>query len=404
MPAGVGVPIRLVRNDGELIPLLAESITMTVERSVGSMAMPFTGSTRFGMDLNMSKAAIVIQGVFVDDALDRALSGTNAFGDIDFAVSEDIGIVWLTGAGAATLATVSPATYEQTILLLDSDGNNHKMRLTNGFNVGTGPTTDAGDTMLVHIGNSTTAAQVSGALVTALNQTTHPSGVSHRPGNFFTATQVNSEVASTATGGIGVNSRVRIEHDTAGVFGGKTPSFSEWNDTDVAGPNSIPRHTPFRGGKVSGASKSAGDKAMDLWGTLNNMNDGGLIVGSIGAALTILTGGSGGAWDEADGIIDFKYGDYIIGIQIPYHSLVQATGGEDYVQRNFFMPTGAHHNKLSKDSEANENSVDVEFKSYGSKGDYTGIKGTVQQFMVTYDAGETVYKYQMTFLPIDWIV
>ena len=99
-----------------------------------------------------------------------------------------------------------------------------------------------------------------------------------------------------------------------------------------------------------------------------------------------------------------KFGDYVIGIQIPYHSLVQATGGEDYVQRNFFMPMGAAHNKLSKDSTANTQSVDVEFDPHGSDGDYTGIKGTVQQFVVTYDAGETVYNYQMTFLPIDYII
>ena len=99
---------------------------------------------------------------------------------------------------------------------------------------------------------------------------------------------------------------------------------------------------------------------------------------------------------------DEESGDYIIGFQIPYQSMVQATGGEDYVQRNFFMPTASKHDKNSKGSEANRYSVDEEFTLAGYE--YKGIKGTVQQFVVTYDAGETVYNYQMTFLPIDIIM
>lgn len=404
MPAGVGVPIRLVRNDGELIPLLAESITMTVDRLVGSMAMPFTGSTRFGMDLNMSKAAIVVQGVLVDDGVSRQDQGSFSTCNIDFSLNAGYLGNWI--SPVSTLATTSPSTYDQIIQLLDKDGNNHKMRLTNALNVGTAPATDAGDTsiMLVYVGNSTTPAQVAGALVAAINQTTHPTGgPTLKPGNVFTAEQHDSNIASAQAGELGVNSRVSISHDTKGDFGGSTPNFNEWDVKDTAGPNATPYHTPFRDGNTSAPTKSAGDKAMDLWGSLNNMNDGG-IFGSIMASFQVL-----GQLDEArqngvQGGTDLKFGDYVIGIQIPYHSLVQATGGEDYVQRNFFMPTGAAHNKLSKDSTANTQSVDVEFDPHGSDGDYTGIKGTVQQFVVTYDAGETVYNYQMTFLPIDYII
>ena len=32
------------------------------------------------------------------------------------------------------------------------------------------------------------------------------------------------------------------------------------------------------------------------------------------------------------------------------------------------------------------------------------IKGTIKQFVVNYDAGESVYRYQLTFLPINFII
>ena len=92
--------------------------------------------------------------------------------------------------------------------------------------------------------------------------------------------------------------------------------------------------------------------------------------------------------------------DYIVGIQIPYNSSIKATGGDLYVARNFFMPTGYFFNGKEKTSEGNDEPASVEFAE-SLLGTTTGIAGSVQKFDITYDAGESVYNFNMIFAPID---
>lgn len=97
--------------------------------------------------------------------------------------------------------------------------------------------------------------------------------------------------------------------------------------------------------------------------------------------------------------INSFYGDddYILGIQIPYNSKIQADG-DTYVARNFFMPTGLKKTPDDKGSEANTLPASTKF----STGDeYTGIQGTVTKMDIFYDAGATVYGFRMDFSPID---
>jgi len=62
-----GYPIRLVQDNGNIIELMANRIDMNVTRKTGGKPMPFTGSSRYSMDMNINRAMITIQGVFVDD-------------------------------------------------------------------------------------------------------------------------------------------------------------------------------------------------------------------------------------------------------------------------------------------------------------------------------------------------
>ena len=94
-----------------------------------------------------------------------------------------------------------------------------------------------------------------------------------------------------------------------------------------------------------------------------------------------------------------RSGDYPIGLQIPYNSMIQAPDGQLYTARNFFVPTG-HKRKGEKGSDANDLSADVEFSTTDN---YTGIQGTVKNLEIGYDAGEAVYRFTLTFLPIDMI-
>ena len=96
----------------------------------------------------------------------------------------------------------------------------------------------------------------------------------------------------------------------------------------------------------------------------------------------------------------FADGDYIIGIQIPYNSKVQA-GGQTYVARNFFMPTGLKKNIKDKSSEGNTLPASTTFDTGDN---FTGIQGTVTKMDIFYDAGESVYGFRMDFMPIDAMV
>ena len=93
--------------------------------------------------------------------------------------------------------------------------------------------------------------------------------------------------------------------------------------------------------------------------------------------------------------------DYIIGIQIPYNSTITASDGELYTARNFFMPTGFGKHGLLKTSVNNTNAASVEFDTSDA---FTGIQGAVQKMDISYDAGETVYNFNMLFAPVDVLI
>ena len=103
-----------------------------------------------------------------------------------------------------------------------------------------------------------------------------------------------------------------------------------------------------------------------------------------------------GAWS---GVV----GDYIVGIQIPYNSMVQATAGSDkYVPRNFFRKTGASVKISAKGSEANDVSASASFTTKGNT--MTGMQGAVHKIDITYEAGQAVYGFVLLFAPIDKIL
>ena len=155
---------------------------------------------------------------------------------------------------------------------------------------------------------------------------------------------------------------------------------------------------------------------MDLYGILNNsVTDAGrklaggvALVGGIAGA--VLSGGTGavvGGGVALAGLnvlvnpLDNDEKDYIIGIQIPYNSTITASDGELYTARNFFMPTGSGKHGLDKTSVNNTKPASVEFDTGNA---FTGIQGAVQKMDIQYDAGETVYNFNMLFAPVDVLI
>ena len=379
-----GIPIRLVRNDGVRIPLLATDIALDVSRKIGGIALPFTGSTRIGFDFNMNDAVIVINGIINDDTVapgDKSgASGVIDFGIQSSSASSEQKRIW----GSAESPIDRLLTAGTKIRLTSTAEDNYDIAFT-----------VSGSSSFT---TSATHMDIQNNAGTTISTTNLAAAIAAISGTPFTTSIVTSSFTSTST-------KVVISQSTTGKDGNNsTPTFI---NTGLGAEHSLPYHSKFKGGKA-GESKSAGDKVMDLWGTLNNSNNGGLshmsvylgAISSLGIAAEWL--GAEGAADDLD-VSDLKYGDYIIGIQIPYNSMIKSTTNQLYEPVNFFMPTGPRHTKESKGSEK-ARIASTEFTSWTSDGDYTGIKGSIQKATFTQIAGEPIYAFTIVFAPMDWII
>ena len=369
-----GIPIRLVQENGNTIELDATTMVLSTSRKVGGSSLPGIGSRRIGMDLNVNKAMINIQGIIADDregTLATAHSASINFGrkieGQQFTMTSNLEALLNQELRLQTLST-AVASQEKTISFTNvtarTDGGNTSDTTQYDANAGVGGT----PTVLVNTSNAT-SVQLATAVVNYINN------------------QLSSDFTATLGDGINYESQsincvvniVMVAKGSVTAMRRTTPKFKQIENPVNAVIFEPPRVSPRFGGGTDSVKKSAGDKAMDLYGVINNST-------KRSHSLT------------ARGQFDLdEIRDYIIGIQIPYNSSIKATGGEQYVARNFFMPTGFYYGK-EKTSEGNDHPASVTFDPTEET---TGIQGSVQKFDITYDAGESVYNFNMIFAPID---
>ena len=461
-----GYPIRLIQDNGNIIELTATRIDMNVTRKTGGKPMPFTGSSRYSLDMNINSAMITIQGVFVDDHIPTGgelSSSTINFARIrsppdDFIPGRSEGGVihgilhghrghsgWY-GTGAnlqyyfsdeaqtgdsinSEKSTMNRGTLPAGRYFTPSASNPTNINVVakafslktlagdvpnsnNGYfdiyyksfsGDGGRDTTQylSGETnptiridltgnhlQSVHnewydVGGNykgVTPTSLATAFANCINQHSHLSP-------YFTAT-----VKSVSDwGGEKYNAGVKVTQKTSGVAKGGFIGTS-FSVTNKQGP---PYVSLPSGGKDA-VRKSAGDKVQDIWGVVNNS-----IPSAKGSPLRTNINIFSGRQEPAKG-------DYIVGLQLPYNSLVQAGASEEYVARNFLVPVGRFKHGIveggpnnpfgNKGSEENNEPANVEFSKSGFT---SGIQGTVTKFDVSYDAGENVYVYTMIFAPIN---
>jgi len=407
MAAANGVPIRLVHDNGQLTEINATSMTMTTQRKTGGMPTPFTGGIRVGLDLNMNKSMILINAVLTDD---RNLVGSSIASKsrIDFSFILLGGQIqsYLDGGGAtnSNIAKLFSNTYFDssdefsfsTIRLTSHDGTSFNIKLKKLSSGTFTNTTNTDYTIGINPTGSLTAAGFATAFADLINNTSNLAAK-------FTASKSDSAVTGQT------NTVVTITQDVTGEDGNNlTPTFSQK-------PNGYrpPSHEKFAGG-LTVSKRSAGDKAMDLYGIMNNSKKesfekfligGAMVVGGGAAALTgvgapvgvgVAAAGAGIMFDSKAGIGDGS--GYIKGIQIPYNSTIQADG-DTFVARNFIMPTGFGKSFKDKRSDNNSKPAGATFT-----GNTTGIRGTVNKLDITYNAGENVYDIVMNFVPVDFLL
>lgn len=331
-----GTPIRLIHENGDFTELDATSITLETIRKAGSSSIPFGGGGRYNLDLNLQNAEIMIDGIFVDDEITKGTGGIGASAKINCVYSHshsnrgfEIANVWIGSTNLNNLLGSVVSSFDSDeiiasnrclITLKDTNGNVKYIPLvrvadnTSGT-FATVATTDD-DTNITNLGtkkfikiitnvsggNTTRAASLATAIKTLIDA---------EYGSLFT-TQLLDETrfGTTITNGI-----VKITQVTVGKNGNNnTPTFT--TRTGTTSSTRKPQMTLFRGG-INNEKKSAGDKAQDLYGIVNNSRRTGGLRGN--KDFSIRNFRMYRRNGENDGFIrpTNNSGDYVVGIQIP---------------------------------------------------------------------------------------
>ena len=384
--ARAGTPIRLVREDGGLIELLAYNITMSTERKFGPKSFPGTGSNRASLDLNTNRATIIMQGIFIDDETEVAAVGASAH--IDFAKSarSDSNLYgednFLTSSNLNKLITTTAG--ESNLKLVDSNGDTRLIKLQLAQSAAGVTYNTSTDTIIIGE-NTTSASSLATAVKTAIDTDLS---------TYFTATLKNTTDRNRE---LVTNGAILIQQKVIGSFAttgnnDDLPKLKPASDTVGA---VFPSTSTFSGGKNK-SQLSAGDKAQELYGIANNSSRKTLrqVMNTIGNIFNP----NGQPYSEVgtDTFLFGKGSDYIVGIQIPFNSMANAGVGDKYTPVNFFMPTGY----FSKGEKTADNAL-AAGTVFNESDNYTGISGGLKELTIGYDAGETIYNFDMTFLPSD---
>tara|TARA_Y100001937_G_C7133440_1_gene338739 strand:- start:3625 stop:4773 length:1149 start_codon:yes stop_codon:yes gene_type:complete len=378
--ARAGTPIRLIREDGGLIELLAFNIVMSTERKFGPKAFPFSGSNRASLDLNVNRAAIIMQGIFIDDETEVAAVGASAL--INFAKTSAATTHFLNSTNLNRI--LSTTSGDANLKLVDSNGDTRLIKLQVAASTTGASYNTSTDTVIIGE-NTTSASSVASAVKTAIDTDLS---------TFFTATLKDTENGS---GEIVTNGGLLIQQKVIGSFAttGNNDDLPKIKPaTDRVG-NLFPSVETFSGGQNK-KQLSAGDKAQELYSIANNSSRKTLrqVANSFG---NVFRRGQPYSEVGTDTFIFGKGSDYIVGIQIPFNSMANAGTGDKYTPVNFFMPTGLFFDKSEKTAENALAAGTV----FNERDNFTGISGGLKQLEIAYDAGEAIYNFDLTFLPSD---
>jgi len=344
--------------------------------------MPFAGGSRFAFDLNLPKSLITIEGVMTDDQLYSSDLQNEAGATIDFSRIHGQAVdSTLRFDNAFLIAGLVDGVTNDAI-----DEAKHAIKINNTHEVWLAKSSsanqgfDSGSSRYyITIHNNTTArsaADIAASLTSLVGTYT---------GTFaLTASTINSPIDNTT------NTAVVLTQVNKGKSGNMSqPTFASWETAQGK-----PYHIPYSGGRdgSSNINKSAGDKVAELYAVLNNSNNGGGGAIAGGASFSNILNNP---FDDREiSGLDKKYGDYIIGIQIPFSSNVNNR------ESLFYMPTGGLMEITDKTAD-NAPVTGTKFDAYDSE--FTGIKGTVANATFVQLGGEPIYSYTINFAPIDWI-
>jgi hypothetical protein len=372
-----GTPIRLVQRNGGIIELNVTTLSLDVDRKFNARPKVYSGSHRIATDSNLSRAVITLEGIITDDDAVFQTTETKASASIDFSYfleSRRSGGRKMTDEDKRSMVTfggfITPTNKfgDAQRLFLSST---QEIRFVSHATLSSG-TQDGVPWVQIH---DQTNAISAGNIALFVKQ-----AIEANYSSDFTAVRGTSPYTGEA------NAMLTITRTASG----NDRKFPKYKGVGLSSP-SFHIVTKFinavEGGGQSG--NSAGDKVQRLWGVLNNSQDGGR-----------------GRFrrENDDGVGKLRGGgDYIIGVQVPFDSMINASDGERYSARNFFMTTGSYYLQ-NPDRKDVENAVAAGARFEDTKNSYTGIKGGIDKATFVRLGGEPIYQFTIIFLPADVIL
>jgi hypothetical protein len=410
--------IQLIRRDSTIIELEAVDIQFSIQRNVLVHPVPLL-ATRAALDLNQPQVGITISGIITDDEQAKGDSSAEMTIDLSLAFGvagagswyQSLGLTWADVKTEMDGVSIKFSTKGQ----IDADlGETIELQLKNGSGTNVVATASV---IYADISSTTNTSGVSTAIKTALDAASIK--VDGSTVNFTTEATVSTKAGQAASvsyqnqvgsSGTYSNEMLVIKNKATGSSGNTNVSVRKIANSSSINWTKQFFVSDFSGG-VDGVKMTRGDKLQDLLNSITNPSAGGALISP-----NVLTGS---VIDLPDSIASFDSAQflridqakavkkYIIGVRIPYESIVSSTSGNREL-RQFLIPAGpgtdhsAESNTEPFDPVQIINNKPVRPNPYLQQG--VAIPCVVQSFDPGYEAGDSVWTYQISLAPAEQLV
>jgi len=407
--------IQLIRKDGQVIELQAESVNFSVTRSASVWSPPIFG-VRLGFDTNSAMVGITVTGILTDDESVSGSAGASVI--FDLSRSTTIASNWFSqqsAIGHTNMQMIIAALHGKEIVFQSCGqntaglGENISLRF---YSTGSVPSPTVATKSIIPV-NLTGTVNHTGDILTAMNTAMNAASVKVNTATvtiptLFTITlgAGTSETSAMSQGYPTVsNEKMTLTNKVVGTDGNTRVLVSGAAGVSSTQDWTNPFFTSQFTGGVTGSRKTKGDKVQDLLDmTVNVSAGGGFISPQSFTGDLIEMPDSLGSFDVSK-LLRISESEsvskYIVGIRIPYESMVTASGVTEEV-RQFIVPSGPGVSMPSHSNTEVFDPVEVD-----SNGDFSrpnpfmrqgvAIPGIVQTFEPAYAAGDSVWTYSLGF-------
>ena len=414
--------IQLIRRDSTVIELDAGDIAFSIQRMIAIHPLPIV-ATRAALDMNQSVIGIKVSGILTDDESGTGGVGASMTMDLSVGMGSTLGSSWYAAVNPASFAAFRTSLTGNEIVIKSigqvNAGLNEQItiRLLNSVVANTVATNSI---INVNIAATTTTEGIANAIVSAINAASvKVNTVTTAFTSIFTVSQsagqstALSYSAQIGSSGTYTQEKIQIINDTTGSNGNVVTSVQSDSSTSGAGQNWANPFmvTDFTGGAAS-VKMSKGDKLQDLLNMITNPSPGGALINP-----QVLTGSLIDLPESIASIDTAQFlriseskavQKYVVGIRIPYESIITASSEQQTVLRQFLIPAGpgtdhsADSNTEAFDPVETVNNKPVRPNPFLRQG--IAIPAVIVSFDPVYEAGDSVWTYDLALSCVEQLV